>query len=103
MATQHPKTASPNPSPGRKSTTRPSTEGTILPVTNPLDLWYLCQKAGYAEKYPLKNSNGSPMYQRTVTQWVRKDGEFFGWHFPGGHPKCPTYGHPNCSTLATVI
>ena len=22
------------------------------------------------------------MYQRTVTQWVRKDGEFFGWHFP---------------------
>ena len=22
---------------------------------------------------------------------------------PGGHPKCPTYGHPNCSTLATVI
>lgn len=87
MATQHPKTAPPktassNPSPGRKSTTRPSTEGTILPVTNPLDLWYLCQKAGYAEKYPLKNSSGSPMYQRTVTQWVRKDGEFFGWHFP---------------------
>jgi Ca-activated chloride channel family protein len=22
---------------------------------------------------------------------------------PGGHPYCPTYGHPNCSTLATVI
>jgi hypothetical protein len=22
---------------------------------------------------------------------------------PGGHPKCPTYGHPNCSTLAAVI
>ena len=22
---------------------------------------------------------------------------------PGGHPKCPTYGHPNCSTLAMVI
>jgi putative restriction endonuclease len=23
--------------------------------------------------------------------------------FPGGHSKCPTYGHPNCSTLATLI
>jgi hypothetical protein len=22
---------------------------------------------------------------------------------PGGHSKCSTYGHPNCSTLATVI
>ena len=22
---------------------------------------------------------------------------------PGGHPKCPTDGHPNCSTLAAVI
>ena len=22
---------------------------------------------------------------------------------PGGPPKCPTYGHPNCSTLAAVI
>jgi len=22
---------------------------------------------------------------------------------PGGHPKCPTYGHPNCSTLVAVI
>ena len=22
---------------------------------------------------------------------------------PGGHPKCPTYGHPNCSTVAALI
>jgi hypothetical protein len=22
---------------------------------------------------------------------------------PGGHSKCSTYGHPNCSTLAMVI
>ena len=21
---------------------------------------------------------------------------------PGGHPKCPTYGHPNCSTRLGV-
>jgi hypothetical protein len=82
MTNRPTKTASSTPPPGRKSTTRPNTDGAVLPVTNPLDLWYLCQKAGYAEKYPLKNSNGSPMYQRTVTQWVRKDGEFFGWHFP---------------------
>lgn len=27
--------------------------------------------------------------------------EFNGFN-PGGHPKCPTYGHPNCSTLAAV-
>ncbi len=22
---------------------------------------------------------------------------------PSGHPNCPTYGHPKCSTLAAVI
>ncbi|MCR6480954.1 hypothetical protein NU688_32690 [Variovorax sp. ZS18.2.2] len=54
----------------------------MLPVTNPLDLWYLCQKASYAEKFPLRNSKGTPMYQRTVTQWIRMDGAFFNWHFP---------------------
>jgi hypothetical protein len=26
-----------------------------------------------------------------------------GYTNPGGHSKCSTYGHPNCSTLATVI
>jgi hypothetical protein len=26
-----------------------------------------------------------------------------GGPVPGGHSKCSTYGHPNCSTLATVI
>ncbi|MDZ4280012.1 MAG: type II toxin-antitoxin system RelE/ParE family toxin [Hydrogenophaga sp.] len=30
--------------------------------------------------------------------------KFAGWvYVPGGHSKCSTYGHPNCSTLATVI
>lgn len=32
--------------------------------------------------------------------FLRMSGRLLG---PGGHPKCPTYGHPNCSTLATVI
>ena len=83
MADQGPPRSTPGtPKTGRTSTTRKETEGEVLPVTNPMDLWYLCQKASYAEQFPLRNSKGHPMYQRTVTQWVRKDGQFFQWHFP---------------------
>ena len=28
--------------------------------------------------------------------------ESLSYEAPGGHPKCPTYGHPNCSTRLGV-
>ena len=53
------------------------------------------------------------MTQRFLTAWrtanpgghvVHRDLVDSGLSFvPGGHSKCSTYGHPNCSTLATVI
>jgi hypothetical protein len=59
---------------GSKSQTRnPASAGRVLPVTKPMDLWYLCQKVGFAEMFPLKNDKGFPMYQRTVSRWIRLD------------------------------
>jgi len=31
-----------------------------------------------------------------------KAGKRTVYRLPGGHPKCPTYGHPNCSTRLGV-
>lgn len=75
-APKPPRTAPKTAPSGRGSTTRkPDQAGSVLPVTNPMDLWYLCQKAGYAEAFPLRNKKGWPMYQRTVTQWVHRDND----------------------------
>lgn len=78
-----PRTASRAPDGKTRSVTKPSSSGMVLPVTDPLDLWYLCEKASYAKATPYKRAkDGYPMYQRTVSQLVRCDNEAFKYHFP---------------------
>jgi len=81
MAKQPKKTAEPV-QPGTTTTTKPKAAGEILPVTEPIDLWYLCEKCSYAQQHPLRNRNGVAMYQRSVTRWVRKDARNFDFRFP---------------------
>ncbi|MBD2792534.1 VRR-NUC domain-containing protein [Xenorhabdus szentirmaii] len=66
----------------KKTPTVSQPEGAVAPVTNPLDLWYLCEKVNYAIKNPKKRSDGQMMYQRVVTQLIRKDDRAFNYHFP---------------------
>ncbi|OAE55939.1 hypothetical protein A7J67_00335 [Achromobacter xylosoxidans] len=55
----------------------------MLPVTNPLDLWYLCEKARYASANPYRRSGDqTPMYQRTVALMIRADNELFEYRWP---------------------
>lgn len=78
-----PRTASRAPDGKTRSVTKPAASGTVLPVMDPLDLWYLCEKASYAKKTPyLRAKDGYPMYQRTVSRLVRCDNEAFKYHFP---------------------
>jgi hypothetical protein len=78
-----PRTASRAPDGKTRSVTKSSSSGMVLPVTDPLDLWYLCEKASYAKATPYKRAkDGYPMYQRTVSQLVRCDNEAFSYHFP---------------------
>ncbi|MEE3661795.1 VRR-NUC domain-containing protein [Brenneria sp. g21c3] len=64
------------------ATTKKTPGGTVALVTDPLDLWYLCEKVGYALNNPKIRSDGQPMYQRVVTQLIRLDDEMFSYHFP---------------------
>jgi len=68
--------------PQSTATTVKAPEGTVARVTNPLDLWYLCEKVNYALKYPVKRSDGMMMYQRKVTRLIRQDDKNFNFHFP---------------------
>ena len=68
--------------PERKAATVKEPRGTVTRVTNPLDLWYLCEKVNYALKYPARRSDGQPMYQRKVTRLIRQDDRNFNFHFP---------------------
>jgi hypothetical protein len=79
-----PSTNSSSPSGNKGGTqTKPDAEGEVLPVTDPIDLWYLCEKASYAKDFPYRRANdGRPMYQRVVTRHIRRDNEFFGYCFP---------------------
>ncbi|MEC5317869.1 VRR-NUC domain-containing protein [Brenneria populi subsp. brevivirga] len=72
------------PAAGSETTTDTKKEpgGTAALVTDPLDLWYLCEKVGYALNNPKIRSDGQPMYQRVVTQLIRLDDEMFSYHFP---------------------
>ncbi|EOZ7469406.1 hypothetical protein O8H71_001584 [Enterobacter hormaechei] len=54
----------------------------MQPVTNPLDLWYLCEKINYALSNPLIDKDGSRQYLRVVTRIIRKENEFFDFHHP---------------------
>ena len=75
------KTATPS-NPAKTTQTKPEATGEVLEVSDPLDLWYLCEKIRYALKYPLIRSDGQPMYQRVVTKSVRRDCQHFDYHFP---------------------
>ena len=66
----------------KKAPTVEKPTGTVAPVTNPLDLWYLCEKVNYALRHPLKRSDGQMMYQRGVTKLIRNDDRNFNYHFP---------------------
>ena len=72
------------PRSGRALTTaKPAAVGVIVPVTDPPDLWYLCEKASYARRFPYIRSDGKrAMYQRRVSTWVRLDNENFAYRFP---------------------
>lgn len=76
------KTASLPGTPKKKVPTVKDPTGTVATVTNPLDLWYLCEKVNYALKYPSKRSDGQLMYQRKVTRMIRQDDKNFSFHFP---------------------
>ncbi|CAB3748705.1 MULTISPECIES: VRR-NUC domain-containing protein [Burkholderia] len=82
--TQKPGKSAPRvPKAGKSSrTTQPENAGTVLPVENPMDLWYLCQKAGFAEKFPMIDSEGRALKQRQVTRWVHYDCKLSGWQWP---------------------
>ncbi|CAG9226203.1 hypothetical protein PSP6_50135 [Paraburkholderia tropica] len=83
MAGNMPRTASRAPGGSARTTTKTKATGTALPVVNPLDLWYLCEKAVYAKRNPYRRAKDNrPMYQRTVTTLVRADNELFEYHFP---------------------
>ena len=76
------KTAGLPGAPTKKAPTVKEPTGTAVPVTNPLDLWYLCEKVNYALKNPSIRSDGQVMYQRRVTRMIRQDDKNFNFHFP---------------------
>ncbi|MEN4922103.1 VRR-NUC domain-containing protein [Achromobacter spanius] len=83
MASPSPRTSRKNPNGSRSSSTKRDVSGEVLPVTNPLDLWYLCEKARYAGANPYKRAgDGAPMYQRTVALLIRADNELFEYRWP---------------------
>ncbi|WP_085166114.1 VRR-NUC domain-containing protein [Gilliamella bombi] len=66
----------------QSATTEKNTSGTVLPVTHPFDIVYLCQKMEAAKKFPFIAKNGTPRYQRQVTMWIRQDAENSEYKFP---------------------
>lgn len=68
--------------PTKKTSTVTQPVGTVSQVTNPLDLWYLCEKVNYALKFPKISSDGAVLYQRVVTRLIRFDDKNFDFHFP---------------------
>ncbi len=83
MAPQAPRAGNKNSGGGGRGSTKPDASGQVLPVINPLDLWYLCEKARYAKANPYRRSGDeSPMYQRTVARLIRADNELFEYRWP---------------------
>jgi len=83
MAPPGKRTASRNTDGPKKTTkTKPGETGVVLEVSAPMDLWYLCEKVGFAQLNPFFRSDGIPMYQRVVTQLIRLDCEMFRYAFP---------------------
>lgn len=65
-----------------KTSTKYDPSGTVLPVTDPTDLTYLCHKMEAAHNNPYMARNNTPRYQRQVTKWIRQDAEGFNYRFP---------------------
>lgn len=83
MAPKPQRTGKKNSTGVTQGSTKPDASGQVLPVINPLDLWYLCEKARYARANPYRrSSDDSPMYQRTVALMVRVDNELFEYRWP---------------------
>jgi len=83
MASQSVRPGPKNPGGSARGSTKPDASGQVLPVTNPLDLWYLCEKARYASANPYRRANDeAPMYQRTVALMIRADNELFEYRWP---------------------
>lgn len=83
MATQTVRPGPKIPGGSTRGSTKPDASGQVLPVTNPLDLWYLCEKARYASANPYRRaSDDAPMYQRTVALMIRADNELFEYRWP---------------------
>ena len=83
MANQHVRPGPKNPGGITRGSTKPDASGQVLPVTNPLDLWYLCEKARYASANPYRRATDeAPMYQRTVALMIRADNELFEYRWP---------------------
>ena len=83
MANKAARTGPKHPGGRARGSTKPDASGQVLPVTNPLDLWYLCEKARYASVNPYRRSgDGAPMYQRTVALMIRADNELFEYRWP---------------------
>ncbi|WP_460416628.1 VRR-NUC domain-containing protein [Pseudomonas sp. microsymbiont 2] len=65
------------------TTTKPTATGAVVPVTDHPDLWYLCEKANYAQRFPyVRSGDNRAMYQRRVSYWARLDNENFEYRFP---------------------
>lgn len=76
------KIATPSSAGTKSSSTNYDPSGTILPVTNPIDIVYLCHKMEAAKKFPYECKDGSFRYQRQVTEWIRADAVNLGYKFP---------------------
>jgi len=100
MANQTARTRPKKPGGRPPGSTKLDTSGQVLPVTNPLDLWYLCEKARYASANPYRRSgDGTPMYQRTVALMIRADNELFEYRWP----YCAEVGYDMTKTPPTPI
>lgn len=65
-----------------RSTTKVEAKGSILEVSNPFDLWYLCQKIEYAKNNPMQRSDGVFIFQRVVSLWIREEAKFANYKWP---------------------
>lgn len=79
--------------PTGSGTTKLEPEGIVLPVTNPLDLWYLCEKINYAIAHPVIDKDGSRAFQRVVTYLIRKDYNSFFEIFNANWPYIGELGY----------
>lgn len=64
-----------------KTTTAPSAQGTVLPVTDKVDLSYLCHKIFSARVKHNLSASKQRMMQRQVSWWIRQDASNMDYQF----------------------